>query len=234
MPINQRITFFLSSAKILCAFASFIRDDSNLKFVLQNCKSSFFKMSFYSFVDIACHSLCFCHSSNPGRKTTVFKHCSADLLQERILVTKYCRLQSLNWVAKQELAQIAIKKKTCKSLTVFTPIFNYQCGSRQVTGRIFPGVIKSHQGHVLCVCSTENEVFTKISLKTNSVNALDTSAWGKRGYICTTTLGKNKGINIKVTLCAHLPLDIFPDHFTTFHFSVSSAAYLYAVGTPQS
>lgn len=31
--------------------------------------------------------------------------------------------------------------------------------------------------------------------------------------------------------CTLLPLDIFPDHFTTFHFSISSAAYLYAVGT---
>ena len=106
----------------------------------------------------------------------------------------------------------------------------FQAGDRMD----FPGMIKSCQGQVLCVCSTENNVFTKISLKNYLVNALDTSLQGKQGYFFTATLGKNKGINIKVTLCTHLPLDIFPDHFTTFHFSISSAAYLYAVGTPQS
>jgi len=73
-----------------------------------------------------------------------------------------------------------------------------------------------------------------MSLKNYSVNALRTYLQGKQGYFFTATVGKNKGINIKVTLCMHLPLDTFPDHFTTFHFSITSSAYLYAAGPPLS
>lgn len=114
------------------------------------------------------------------------------------------------------------------------PVVHYQCGF-QTGGKkdTFPWQ-KSLQGQVVYICSTENKGSMKISLKNCLINVLDTSLQGKQWYFFTATLRKKKGINIKVTPCTPLPLDIFPDHFTTFHFSISSASYLYAVGTPQS
>lgn len=86
----------------------------------------------------------------------------------------------------------------------------------------------------MCIFSNEDKVFNKISLNNFLIiNALDISSQSKQELFFTATSGKNEGISVKVTLCTHFPLDIFPDYFTNFHFSMSSAACLYATGTPQ-
>lgn len=86
----------------------------------------------------------------------------------------------------------------------------------------------------MCTFNNENKVFNKISLKNFLIiNAFGISSQSKHELFFTAISGKNKGISVKATLCTHLPLDIFPDYFTTFHFSMSSAAGLYATGTPQ-
>lgn len=54
----------------------------------------------------------------------------------------------------------------------------------------FLGITKFYQGQVLFDGNTEYKVFTKISLKSYLVNALDTSLQGKEGYSFTATVGK--------------------------------------------